>query len=57
LTVLGAAMGSRAIVIVPFDVTISAVYRVAGSMHIGGGPSNFWRFGLDPSAAGQSVAM
>jgi hypothetical protein len=25
------------------------------SMHIGGGPSNFWRLGLEPSAAGQSV--
>jgi hypothetical protein len=40
---------------VPLDVTISAVYRLAGSMHRGGGPSNFCCFGLDPSAAGQGL--
>jgi hypothetical protein len=34
-----------------------AVYRFSGSMHIGGGPSNFVVRGLDPSAAGHSVGV
>src|SRR3954466_256254 len=44
-------------VIDPLLVTISAVYCLLGSMHMGGGPSNFCFFGLEPSAAGPSVAM
>ncbi len=33
-------------------MTIVAVYCVAGSMHMGCGPSNLRRAGLEPSAAG-----
>jgi hypothetical protein len=43
--------------IVPLLVTISAEYRLAGSMHIGGRPLKRWRLSLEPSAAGQSIAM
>jgi hypothetical protein len=39
----------------PVDVTISAVYRLAGSMHMGGSVSKARRFGLEPSGAGSSV--
>ena len=53
LTVLGAAIGSSAIIIVPFDVTIVggvALGRVDAPS--AARASNFWRFGLEPSAAG-----
>ena len=43
-------------VIVPIEVSIVAVYRLEGSMHIGGGWRNSRRTGLDPSSAGQGVA-
>ncbi len=42
---------------VPLLVTISAVYRLAGSMTMGGGPSKRWRLALEPSAAGLSVVI
>src|ERR1700678_4265005 len=44
-------------VMVPLDVTTSAWYCLAGSMTMGGGPSNRWVFGLEPSAAGASGAI
>src|SRR5687767_4146087 len=46
LTVFGAAFGSRSIVIFPQDVSIVAVYFLAGSMVIGGGSLNVGRLGL-----------
>src|ERR1700677_1274231 len=44
-------------VIEPLLVVTTAVYRLAGSMTIGGGPSNRWVLGLEPSTAGISGAM
>jgi hypothetical protein len=42
--------------IVPLEVTISALYRCVGSMHIGGAALKVWVLGLLPSAAGHSGA-
>ena len=36
----------------PLLVSMVAVYRFSGSMHMGGGPSKLRRWGLDPSTAG-----